>query len=280
MKPLARLIRIRLQGGATHNMETAVFRRTGSIRTGLIRAGILAALGACVASCGGEDIHAFSKPLQGGIWHGTDTISGQPVYGIVTEDGAFRFIRDDMAHYAGAATFDKTVVTATFDGFAPPGMVFADGVPHGTGAAAGELTPSDSLNLNTQFLTDAVGATALEGTLNLTFDAAYNSHSSLAAISGTYAAGTDSWTISGNGNVFAQLPGSGCTASGVITIIDEAHNAYAMSITYTGCAGALAVLNDTELTGLVALDSSTTPQRLRGAVSKDDVGIALKLDRT
>ncbi len=261
-------------------METAVFMRAGSIRTGLIRAGIVATLGACVASCGGEDTHAFVQPLQGGIWHGTDTISGQPVYGIVTEDGAFRFVRDDMAHYAGTASFDKTAVTATFDGFAPPGMVFADGVPHGTGAAGGQLTPSKSMNLSTQFITDAVGATPLEGSLNLTFDAAYNNHSSLAAISGTYAAGTDTWTISGNGNVFAQLPGSGCAASGTVTIIDEAHNAYSMAVTYTGCTGALASLNDVELTGLVALDSSTTPQRLRGALSSGDVGVALKLDRT
>lgn len=266
-------------------METAVFMRTGSLRAGsigagLIRAGIVAAVSACVVSCGGDDTPAFVQPLNGGIWHGTDTISGQPVYGIVSEEGAFRFIRDDMAHYGGTATFDKTVVTATFDGFAPPGMVFEDGVPHGTGAAAGVLTPSKSLNLNTQFLTDAVGATLLEGSLNLTFDAAYNNHSSLAAISGTYAAGSDTWTISGNGNVFAQLPGSGCAASGTIAIINPAHNAYTMTVTYTGCTGALASLNDAELTGLVALDSSTTTQRLRGAVSKDDVGVALDLDRT
>ena len=260
-------------------METAVFMRTGSIRAGLIRAGLVAALGACVASCGGEDTHAFSQPLQGGIWHGTDTISGQPVYGIVTEDGAFRFVRDDMAHYAGSVAVDKTLVTATFEGFAPPGMVFADGVPHGTGSAAGVLTASHSMNLNTQFITDADGATPLEGTLNLTFDSAYNNESSLAAISGNYGAGADTWTISGNGNVFAQLPGGGCAASGTVTIVDEAHNAYTMAVTYTGCTGALASLNDVELTGLVALDSSTTPQRLRGALSKDNVGVALKLDR-
>ncbi len=257
-------------------METAVL-----MRTGLIRAGIVAALGACVTSCGGTDnSSAFLQPLKGGIWHGTDTISGQPVYGIVAEDGSFRFIRDDMAHYAGASTIDKSVLTATFEGFAPPGMVFAGGAAHGTGAAAGPVDPSHSMNLTTEFLTDAVGATPLEGTLNLTFDAAYNRHSSLAAISGTYAAGTDTWTISGNGNVFAQLPGSGCVASGTIGIKDVAHNAYTMTLTYTGCTGALTSLNDVELSGLVSLDNSTTPERLRGGLSAGAVGVALKLDRT
>jgi hypothetical protein len=259
-------------------META-----GIMRTRFIRVAIVAALGACVAACGGsggDETPAFLQPLKGGIWHGTDTISGLPVYGIVTESGAFRFVRDDMAHYAGTATYDKTVFTATFDGFAPPGMVFAGNVPHGTGAAAGLINPSVSLGLDTQFLTDAVGATPLEGTLNLTFDTAYNRHSSLAAIAGTYASGSESWTVSGNGTVFVQNPANSCAASGTVAIVDVAHNAYTMALTYTGCTGAYASLNDVEVTGLVALDNSTAPERLRGALSTGAVGVALALNRT
>jgi hypothetical protein len=262
-------------------METAVFMQTGSIRTGLIRAGLVAALGACMASCGGGgDASAFTQPLNGGIWHGTDTISGQPVYGIVVEDGSFRFLRDDLAHYAGQATIDTLAVNGTFDAFAPPGMVFAGGVAHGTGAIGGPLQPSISMGLQTQFLTDAVGAPLLEGTMNLSFDTSYNRHSSLAAISGTYAAGTDSWSISGNGVVFAQLPASGCTATGTVETIDVQHNAYTMKVTYTGCTGALTTLNDLELSGLVTLDASAAPERLRGGLSSGDVGLVLKLDRT
>lgn len=257
-------------------META-----GIMRVGLTRVLVATVLGACVASCGdSDDPSSFMSPLKGGIWHGTDTISGQPVYGIVTEDGSFVFIRDDMAHYAGDASYDSTVFTATFDGFAPPGMVFAGNVPHGTGAAGGVLTPSVSLNLQTQFVTDAVGAPILEGTLNLTFDSGYNRRSSIAAVAGTYASGGDSWSISAGGTVFAQLPASGCVASGLVTPIDPLHNAYTISLTYTGCTGALASLNDKELTGLAALDNSTVPERLVGAASKDDVGVAIKLNRT
>jgi hypothetical protein len=252
----------------------------------LTRTVIAVALVGSLAACGGgggDSFQAFSSPLKGGIWHGIDSISGADVYGIVTEDGNFRFLRADQVQYTGKATFDHTAVSATFQGFTPIGTAFPDNSVHGTGTVAGTLDSRSSMKLNTQFLTDAATGLPQTGTLNVSYDQLYERRSSLATVGGTFKMGTDVLTISSTGIVFAQLASNQCVINGTVGITDALHNVYSITLIYANCTGTNAVLNGLTLSGLVTLDNTRSPERLYGGVSTEStnaIGLVLSLDRT
>lgn len=255
--------------------------------TRLMRAAVLATtMGTVLVGCGGgggsgSDPDAFKTPLEGGIWHGTDSISGQSVYGIVNESGAFVFLRADNVLYSGTATFDKGKVTGTFEGFTPPGFAFGDTSVHGTGGVSGVLVAQQSLDLAVTFATDKSNGAAENGVLNLTYDKLYERAASLFTIAGTFGTnGQAALSIATNGTVFAQYT-NGCVVNGTVTVDNEQHNSYTMSLTYASCAGASASLNGT-YKGMVTLDNSKSPERLIGGVSvsgSSPVAIPITLDR-
>jgi hypothetical protein len=249
--------------------------------TRLTRATVLAtAMSALLVSCGGggEDINVFKSPLNGGIWHGTDSISGQNVYGIVAEGGDFRFIRADMVQYAGSATFDTRGVAASFEGFAPLGFTFPDGSVHGTGSASGVLQAQKSMDLALTFVTDASSAPE-NGLLNLSYDKLYERTSSVFTIAGNFGTGGQTQlTITTSGIVSGQAA-NGCVANGTVTTDDPQHNVYKMTLTYANCTGGSASLNGVALTGSVTLDNSRSPERLFGGVSAGTTSAVISLDR-
>jgi hypothetical protein len=254
-------------------MRTAGLRRLGMVM------GLVGSLASC-SGAGDDPTHAFQEPLQGGIWHGTDTLSGLTVYGLANESGEFRFMTSNgtafTIQYAGSITNDKTILNASFQGFAMVGT-FSDSTTHGTGAFGGRMNPGVSMLVNTAFVTDAVGAPVQEGAFDLKFDEAYRRPSSIGRISGNFAAGNDTLSVSGAGIVTGQSTTSGCIINGTVEAPDPLHNLYSLSLEYANCTST--VPNGT-YTGLATLDDSESPQRLVGALDNGaGFAIALVLNR-
>jgi hypothetical protein len=226
-----------------------------------IVAGALIFVVSCGGGGGGGGGLSASNASPGGIWRGTDSISGLQVVGLVTEDGEFHFIRSDKVQYVGTASTFGNSISANGEGFVPFGSAFPDGSVHGTGTASGTIQARTSTNLNTQFKTDA--GTVSSGTLSLTFDALYNRPSSLGTISGTF---TDTSTgvavtVDSTGAVFAQNPSTGCILNGTVSVLNASYDAYRVQYSFANCQGQAAVLNGVQFSGLATLDNTTTPER-------------------
>ncbi len=195
----------------------------------------------------------------GGIWSGTNTATGLPVLGLVSENGLGHFLQQDGVQYFGNVTTSGNNVTANYTGVVPYGSSFVDGSLSGTGTITGTIVERSSLSLQTSFKTAAGNSSS--GTMNLTFNPLYNLDSSLATIAGNW---RDPDTlavinVNSNGVVFAQDNVSGCVVNGQIGIINSNYNAYTVSYTYSSCRGFYSSLNATTATGLGALDNSVSP---------------------
>jgi hypothetical protein len=227
----------------------------------------LTALVILLASCGGGGGYGgFSNPtsmnaLPGGIWRGTESVSGLQVVGLVDEAGDFHFVRSDNVQYVGTASVSINSVTANFDGYTQAGTTFPDGSTRGTGSVSGTIQARTTLTLMYQFRT--LAGTVSNGTLNLTFDVLYNRVSSLTTISGNFTNPQNGVvvTVSSNGSVFSQDPTSGCVLNGTVTIINAAYNAYRVDFSYASCTGQTAFLNGLQFSGLGTLDNTVTPER-------------------
>jgi hypothetical protein len=223
---------------------------------------LLASCGGGGSSSSGSTSSAPPPPVTnaspGGIWRGTDSISGLQIVGLVDESGEFQFIRSDNVQYVGTASVSVNSISANFEGFTQLGTVFADNSNHGTGAVTGTVQARSSLSLTTQFKTDA--GTSTSGTLNLTFDALYNRASSLSTLSGNYSSGNVVVTLSSNGSIFSQDPTTGCVVNGTVSIINATYNAYKVQFSYASCTGQSAALNGLQFSGLATLDNTQSPE--------------------
>lgn len=238
---------------------------------GFTRAALVVAFAGALCGCGGAEnsnFQAFTAPVSGGIYHGTDSISGANVFGIMTEGGDFRFILENDVQYAGKTTTDSTdkrILSGPFEAFTEVGTMFTDGSTHGTGTLAGVLDSRATLKFNTQFVTDVSNSAPFGGTLDLKYDKLYDRTASTLYISGVYTVDSSGsvMSVATDGTVFAQLSAT-CVVNGKITVPSEKYNAYAITLTYTGCG---TTFDGVELSGLVTLDNSVSPERMRGAVS-------------
>jgi hypothetical protein len=244
-------------------------------------------LASCGGGGGGSSGSSSSRPpvtnaSPGGIWRGTESVSGLTVVGLIDESGELHFIRSDNTQYVGRVTTAGNSVTASIEGFTQFGYQFADGATHGTGSVSGSITARSSMNLNTQFQTD--NGTSSSGTLNLTFDSGYNRASSLAKISGNYLDGSDTITVSSNGDIFEQDPNTGCVVNGTVSIINASYNAYRLQYSFSSCFGQAAVLNGLQFSGLGMLDNTQTPEHAIIGVTAHSgatkLAIVLNLPRT
>lgn len=260
------------------------------------------ALAGLISACGGGGGGSASvttppppppNASPGGIWAGTESVSGLQVTGLVDEAGDLAFVRSDGATYFGTAAVTGSSLSANIDGFTPPGTAYADGSVHGTGTLSGTLVARTSANLTTKFTTDSGGVT--NGTLNLTFNAVYNSASSFAALAGNFTDGSmlcvrgvctpsSAITIHSDGTIFAQDAGTGCVINGSLSIVNAAYNAYKVSLTYQSCTGVSAVLNGATLSGLATLDTASNPQRViaaaEGKINGTTYGVSYVLTRS
>src|ERR1700716_1108994 len=107
-----------------------------------------------LTSCGGSSTVGGGPPPSstspGGIWHGTESVSGLQVTGLVDESGNFHFLRGDGVQYVGAATVSAASLTANLEGIVPVGFVFADGSHHGTGSITATLQARKTITASTK----------------------------------------------------------------------------------------------------------------------------------
>src|ERR1035437_8606215 len=73
-------------------------------------------LTACGGGGGGSTPAPISNASPGGIWQGTDSITGLSIYGIITESGEFRFLRADGSQYFGTVTTSGNNISGSFGG--------------------------------------------------------------------------------------------------------------------------------------------------------------------
>ncbi len=235
-------------------------------------AAAVATLFAVVACGGGGGGSASSAPpvvnaSPGGIWVGTDSLTGMQITGIVDEAGEAHFIRADGTQYVGTVVTNGNSFTASFQGMTQFGSTFPDGSIHGTGVMTGAVQERQSISATDTFTTDA--GTTTNGSLTLNFNSMYDLPSSLATISGNY---TDTasgavMSISASGAITSQDPTTGCVLNGQVTIIDPTYNAYAISVSISSCTGTAAAVNGATFTGLGAINNSVAPEQLVTGVS-------------
>jgi hypothetical protein len=229
-----------------------------------------------IASCGGGsndgETDYVLNASPGGIWHGTDQVTGLTILALVDELGHFTLIRADGVQFTGLAVTAGTSLYASIEGVTEFGKTFPDGSIHGSGTLTGDVTARQEMDIDAQFTTDAgTGAHILVPPTPqpFQFDVAYNESSSLAIIAANYADAVTGTvvTINSNGDIFAQDANTGCVINGRISIIEETYNVYDVQVSYANCQGATAALNGIPFAGLVALGDTMTPQQLVGGVT-------------
>lgn len=248
------------------------------------RAHLARFLAVCVfvllVSCGGGGGYGSggntpppTNASPGGIWNGTESVSGLQVTGLVDESGDFHFIRSDGVQYVGTAVTSGNSLSASVNGYTPFGTAFPDGSTHGTGTVSGTISARVSITANTSFKTDS--GTVTNGTLNLTFNQLYDQPSALATIAGNYTdtSSGDTVSIDAAGVITAQDANTGCVINGNVTIINASYNAYGVQVTYANCLGAAAVLNGVTLKGLATLDTNTNPVQAIAGVTGSAGGL-------
>lgn len=227
---------------------------------------MVAALGACGGGGSGSSSTSTPAPVPsvspGGIWEGTESVTGLGVLGLVTESGEFHFIRGDNAQFIGTATMNGNTLSSSFEAFTPIGFVFPDGSTHGTGTLSATVQQRSSISGSTQTRTD--NGISSSGTISLAFNSLYNRASSLAAIAGNFREPTSGAIVSINsaGVAFAQDAVSGCVLNGSVSLINPSFNAYRVQWTYSSCLGAAAFRNGLTFRGLATLDNTGSPEEI------------------
>lgn len=240
---------------------------------------------AAAAGCGGTE-QGTLVPAQtsvGGIWQGTDSGSGLTVSGIVDEQGDFHIIRSDLTQFVGVLASTNDSVSGSFDAFAQLGTTFPDTATHGKGSLTGLLAQRSTLTLTYTFTTDL--GTGSSGTLQLSYNALYDVHSSLATISGNYTDPTGGATvsISGSGAITSQDATTGCVVNGQVSLIDTSYNAYKVAYSYASCMGSAAILNGVQFSGLATYNNGSVPTQfvvaVTGTSGTNTLALVLTLDR-
>jgi hypothetical protein len=224
-----------------------------------------------LTSCGGGDGGQTDYTLNaspGGIWVGSDVVTGLAIVGLTDELGNFQLIRADGMQIVGEALTAADALYANTEEITAFGKTFPDGATHGSGILNGTIAERSSLAGEIQFTTDAgTGAHIVFGpapSTGLEFDGSYFESSTLAIIAGTYTyvpTGTVV-TVDLNGAIFAQDATTGCVINGSVSIIEETYNVYRVQGTAASCQGAAAVLNGIKFNGLATLQDTVSPQNV------------------
>ena len=208
---------------------------------------------------GGSTPPPVQNASAGGIWKGTDPISGLPVTGIITESGQLQFLRSDGAQYYGTVSTSGINLSGTYSGIAAIGNTFSDGSTYGSGTISGTVQERQTLSGTLTFTTSL--GTKSSGSGSFTFDSLYDSGSSLSTIAGNYADNANNAivNVTSNGTIFSQSATTGCVINGQISIINASYDAYGISYSYSNCLGSAAYLNGTTVTGLGVLYTTASP---------------------
>lgn len=221
------------------------------------------ALSLIVTACDGGNSNQITQTppsststTPGGIWNGTDSVTGLQVTVLVAEDGDMDAIRSDGAQFYGTLTFEGGNLNATITGITEYGTTFADGSSHGTGTVTGTYAPQSQISAILSFTT--ASGTSTTSTIKLAFNPAYLTVPNVTNIAGNYTEQSGVVvTISSDGTLFAQDPSTGCVVNGNIHVVTGQYSLYAPLITYASCAGQSALLNGLDFDGLMSVVGST-----------------------
>jgi len=232
---------------------------------------------------GGGSNPAAQNASPGGIWRGTDSVTGYPMVGLVTETGEAHFIRNDGVQFVGTVATSGNSISANYEGFTQFGYVFPDGSTHGTGNLSGTVSARSSISASGTFTTDK--GESNNATLSLTFDSLYKRASSLATIAGNFLhPASNVISINSNGAIFMQDPNTQCVVNGTVSIINASYNAYRVQYSYANCTGSAATLNGVQFSGLGTLDNTVSPERaivgVTGQSGSTKLAIVWSLPRT
>jgi hypothetical protein len=145
---------------------------------------------------------------------------------------------------------------------AQTGCAFADGSVWGTSAVTGSFVSKTSLTLNSTDTT-ALGALLPVTPIAYTYDPLYDEASDLSKTAGNWMGQTGTViNINADGVIFSQDAVTGCVLNGQITVIDPAHDAYSVTVTFANCQSGAAGLNGTTAIGLAALNDKSVPSEL------------------
>jgi len=235
------------------------------------------------AACGGSDNDPDSVFLPGssnvgGIWTGTVTTAGvaENIYGIVSEDGSFRFISDAGVQYVGEITGDGTPFAGTYAGVTDLGTEYCAGVTTSEGQIlSGSVNKGSRLGGETLSSINCPSQVPFRSNFDLTYNSQYERDATFSAVAGEYVdSGTgDSVTVYNTGAIFSQGSVSGCLATGSIAPVDTRFNVYTIAIQYA-CTGP-DPRDGLSFEGLATLDAD----QLIAGVSTTTEGLVLVLDR-
>jgi hypothetical protein len=253
----------------------------------------LAACGGGSGSTGGGTTPPPSATTQsvGGIWttqytvtSGANTGDVIVAEGIASETGQyFAYSKNTTNGCAGLAFGQLSVNGSNVSGNEDAAIVrystavggatncvYPDGSTSATGTITGTVAQRASLTLTATGTTSLGGALPAEAT-TFTFFSLYLNSSSLATIAGNYNDGGPTMTVDANGAIFEQDP-NGCVLSGQVSIINSSYNAYGIQLTFANCTGTNANLNGVTASGLVTLDTSTSPTTIVGGLTANVAG--------
>lgn len=213
-----------------------------------------------LAACGGgsSSSSGSSPPPQaaspGGIWTGTDSLTGMQVTALISETGQMEVMRlPDRAQFFGTLVVSGSSINADIDGDSAFGASFPDGSIHGTGKLTGTLSQRTSIQATIAFTTDLGESTT--STVSLTYQSYYSEAPNTAKVGDVAGNYTETYTgatvtIHSDGTVFAQDSNSGCVINGTLQPVNAAYDLYSTTVTYASCTGASLALNGLQFDGL------------------------------
>jgi hypothetical protein len=215
------------------------------------------ALSACDSGSNNNDTSAFvvgaTSVSPGGIY--TGSVANSDALALITEKGEFHIvIPEGNIHYVGQMQSSPTGMTATLAGVTELGSTFGDGSRTGTGTMTGVVSPRDGIGATLTFRT-ANGTTSTSQVV-LDFDTSYLTPGGLQQLQGTYGS-SGSAGITDSGTFSSFDASTNCAGLGTIQILDLRYNMFYVKYSYTGCAGASAVLNNVEFTGFAVTGQSS-----------------------
>ena len=179
----------------------------------------------------GQDSISHSPASLDGIWKGDFDIEGRGPFDFTTlhiNGKAFAYSRRARALYSGSVERDGETVISTYT------LFLRGGLPLDVAIITGELKEEN--RIASHFVTMNGRNT---GALNLVYDAAYDTPSSLRRLSGVW-----SYIDSSNQTIEFQIDSTGqfkghdsrnCEYLGTLDIIDPDRNAYEVDVQVRGC---------------------------------------------
>ncbi len=210
------------------------------------------------------------------------TVAGTPdqdIFGLISETKQFHFFQADGVQYFGTLNVSGTRVTSSFTGVPGAGNTFADGSIQGSGTLTGTVQDRSTITFTATFTT--ANNTVTNASVTLTYDHSYDADSALATVAGNYksvvATSSETLNIAADGVLFIQDPDTQCAANGTVTLIDAAYDLYNVELTFASCVAPADVLNGLHLTGLLTIDSTSSPNLMILAMHGTVGGIPLSL---